>query len=217
MSFESDVQPVKYLIGTSGLLEWAMASWREVEPDTVLHPIDIGQDRDYRFDLSTLLDVRADAATAFVTWGPQFLNFRRLELMSEIKSRGFKMPALICKGVLLASGISVGENCLIGAGSIIGSDCKIGFKSVIGAGCILGSATQVASSAWISDGVQIAGQANIGANATLCRGVMLDEGVNIGKQVLLDRPGRYFKSILDKTFLLPRFNEPVKIIDYRNT
>ena len=214
MSFESDIQPLKYLIGTGVLLEWAMASWREVEPDTVLHPIDIGQDRDYRFDLSTLSDVRADAATAFVAWGPQFLNFRRLELMSELKGRGFKMPALICKGALLASGVSVGENCVIGAGSIIGSGCKIGFNSVIGAGCILGSAAQVASSVWISDGVQIGMQARIGANATIGSGVILSGGMNIGKQVVLDNPKLYSLSIQDKTFLIPAFPRAVTIIDY---
>jgi hypothetical protein len=217
VSFESDVQPVKYLIGTGVLLEWAMASWREVEPDTVLHPIDIGQDRDYRFDLSTLLDVRADAATAFVAWGPQFLNFRRLELMSELKSRGFKMPSLICKGALLASGVSVGENCVIGAGSIIGSGCKIGFNSVIGAGCILGPATQVASSAWISDGVQIGMQARIGANATIGSGVTLANEIGIGKQSVVDRPGRYSSSFLDKSFLIPAFPKTVNVIDYGAT
>lgn len=217
MSFESDVQPLKYLIGTGVLLEWAMASWREVEPDTVLHPIDIGQDRDYRFDLSTLSDVRADAATAFVAWGPQFLNFRRLELMSELKGRGFKMPALICKGALLASEVSVGENCVIGAGSIIGSGCKIGFNSVIGAGCILGSATKVASSVWISDGVQIGMHARIGANATVSCGVILDNEMCLGKQSVIDRPGQYSSSILDQSFLIQAFPETVRVIDYGKT
>lgn len=42
----------KYVIGTGPLLEWAMVNWAEVEPNETLHAIDIGQDGDYKFDLS---------------------------------------------------------------------------------------------------------------------------------------------------------------------
>lgn len=204
----------KYIVGAGPLLQWAMAAWAEAEPGATLHPVDIGQDKDYRFDLGALATVVVAEATAFVAWGPQFLNFRRLELMGELKGRGLRLPPLICRGAIVAAGVPVGENCVVGSGSIVGAGSKIGFNTVIGAGCILGAGVQVGSSAWIADGVQVGASARIGANATLGRGVILDEGLSIGRQAVLDQPGRRSTPLADKTFLTPAFPDAVTVVDY---
>lgn len=206
----------KYVLGNGDYLHWALAAWAEVEPDIQIHALDIGQDKDYRFNLEPLasLDHTNTHATAFVAWGPQFLNFRRLELMGEIKGRGLKMPPLICRGAAIAAGVSVGENCVVGAGAIIGAGSKIGFNSVIGAGCILGAGVQVGSSAWIADGVHLGSQVKVGANATLGRGVIVDDGVNIGRQAVLDQPGRRSKHLSDKNFINNDFPDGITITDY---
>lgn len=206
----------KYVLGHGAELQWALAAWAEVEPETKLHPIEVGQDTDYRFNLDSLacIDHANTNATAFVIWGPQFLNFRRLELMGEIKGRGLKMPPLICRGAYVAAGVTVGENCSIGAGTVIGAGSKIAFNSVIGAGCILGAGVQIASSAWIADGVQVGSQARIGANATLGRGVILDDGLSIGRQAVLDLPGIQTKSIPEKTFVNSAFPQKVIVVDF---
>ncbi|QHI97961.1 hypothetical protein GT347_08115 [Xylophilus rhododendri] len=203
----------KYVLGSGALLAWALAGWAEIEPQTQLHAIDIGQDKDYRFDLAALQGASPETATAFVAWGPQFLNFRRLELMGELKGRGFRLPPLVCRGALVASGVAVGENCSIGAGSIVGADSKIAFNTVIGAGCIVGTGVQIGASAWIADGVQIGAAARIGANATLGRGVILEDGIAIGKQAVLDLPGRRATPLADKTFITPAFPTAVTIVD----
>ena len=206
----------KYVLGSGDSLQWALAAWTEIEPDTTLHPVDIGQDKEYRFNLEILnaLDCSKHNATAFVAWGPQFLNFRRLELMGEVKGRGFKMPPLICRGALIAAGVAIGENCVVAAGSIIGAGSKIGFNTVIGAGCILCANVQVASSAWIADGVQIGTNVRIAANATLGRGVILEDGITIGRQAILDLPGKRSLSLADKTFVNATFPTSVAVIDY---
>lgn len=209
----SSDSPDKYILGTGPLLQWALACWAEVQPGLTLHPLDIGQDRDYRFDLAELADVAPGNATAFVAWGPQFLNFRRLELMGELKGRGFRMPPLICRGAIVATSATVGENTAIGAGAIVGPGSKIGFNSVVGAGCVLGAGVQLGSSAWLADGVQVGAAARVGANATLGRGVILDDGISIGKQAVLDRPGRRSTPLADKTFITPAFPTAVTIVD----
>ena len=209
----SSEQPQKYILGSGPLLQWAMACWTEASPGLVLHPLDIGQDSDYRFDLGALAGVAPGDTTAFVAWGHQFLNFRRLELMGELKARGFRMPPLLCRGALVSASASIGENCAIGTGAIVGPGSKIGFNSVVGAGCIQGAGVQLGSSVWLADGVQVGASARIGANATLGRGVILDDGITVGKQAVLDIPGRRSTPVADKTFITPDFPSAVTIVD----
>ncbi|MDP4075698.1 DapH/DapD/GlmU-related protein [Acidovorax sp. A1169] len=205
--------PSKYVIGSGALLEWAMAAWTEAAPEETLHPLDVVQDGNYTFDLSALNGISPADATAFVAWGPQFLNFRRLELMGEFKTRGFKLPPLICRTAVVAPGVSIGENCAIGAAAVISHGCKIGFNSHIGDGVVVGSGAQVGSSTWIADGVQIGSTARIGNNATLGLGVLISEGLTIGRQCILDRPGMQLKPLADKTFVTTAFPTGVFVID----
>ena len=142
------------------------------------------------------------------------MNFRRLELMGIVKMMGFKMPPLICRHSMISSNVSIADNCIIGAGSIIGHGCKIGYNSIIGAGCIIGHEVKISSSVWVNDGVQIAPKVNIDSHSTIGYGVILEEGIHIGRQALLDRPGKYSNSVLSKTFFLSKFPHPVTIADY---
>ena len=203
----------KYVIGNGLLLEWAMASWAEVAPDQKLHAIDVGQDSDYRFDLCALAELSPHDATAFVAWGPQFLNFRRLELMGELKARGFRMPPLICRGAIVAASATLGENCAVGAAAVVGTGCKVGFNSYIGAVALVGSGAHLGSSVWVADGAQIGTGARVGTNSMLGRGVILSDGVITGRQCILDIPGRQMTPLADKVFFKASFPAGIEIID----
>lgn len=203
----------KYVIGHGALLDWAMASWTEVTPEQALEAIDVGQDGNYRFDLSALANVSPKDATAFVAWGPQFLNFRRLELMGELKTRGFKMPALVCRGALVAASATLGENCAIGAAAVVGTSCKIGFNSVVGAAALIGNGVHLGPSVWIADGAQIGSGARVGANSMLGRGVILNDGVTVGRQCILDIPGQRLTQLADKNFFNVSFPNGITVLD----
>ncbi len=204
----------KYVIGTGPSLEWAMAQWAEAAPAEILHRIDVGQDNDYRFDRSGFDGLSPHGgATAFIAWGPQFLNFRRLELMGEFKARGFRLPPLICRGAIIAAGAVIGENCAIGPGAVVGALCQLGFNTVIGCAAVIGHGCRIGASAWIEDGVQIGADSTIGAHATLSRGVLIGAGMEIGKRCVVDVPGRYTTSIASGTFYLPAFPSPVVILN----
>jgi carbonic anhydrase/acetyltransferase-like protein (isoleucine patch superfamily) len=210
--------PCKYIVGTGALLDWAMASWAEAEPALRLSPVDVGQAADYRFDLGSLpqpqpSDDDAVGDTAFVAWGAQFLNFRRLELMGELKGRGFRMPPLICKGAIVAASVKLAENVAIGAGAVIGANGRIGFNSVVGAGAVLGHGVQLGSSVWIGDGVQVGALARIGAQSTVEEGASIGIDMRIGKQSAIRRPGRYDLPIGDRTFVMADFDGPVVIVE----
>lgn len=203
----------KYVVGHGALLDWAMTAWTEVDPGIDLHKVDVGQDTDYRFELSVLADLSASEASAFVAWGAQFLNFRRLELMGELKAKGFKMPPLICRGSIVSPTALIGENCFIGAGAVLGADSKIGFNSCIGAATVIGNGAHLGSSVWVADGAQIGLSSRIGNNVTIGRRVIVTDGIVIARQCVLDVPGRRDTDILDKVFITRSFPFGIHVAD----
>lgn len=206
--------PCKYVIGQGALLQWALRSWAEIEPETELIPLEIGQEQ-YSFDLSAVSSLKAPSeATAFVIWNEDFLSFRRLELMGEFKARGYKMPALLCKGALISESVRIGENVSIGAGAVIGPDCQIGMNAHIGQGALLGAKVQVGKSAWVAGGVQMGMGSTLGAHSVIGQGVIVADGVSIGRQAVLAHAGRRTEPLPDKTYLLARLEQEVRIIDY---
>ncbi len=200
--------PCKYVVGAGPELDWALAAWAEVEPTCTLHRLMLRQDASYAFDLSAL-DGMAQGATAFVAMGPQFLNFRRFELMGIVKSLGFKMPPLVCPGAVVAATAKLGENSCIGAGALVGVGAEIGFNCVVGAGAHIGAGAKIGHSAWLAPGVLVGSACTVGAHATLEMGVLVPDGLHVGKQCVLQKPGRLAADVAAKTFHLASFADPV--------
>jgi serine acetyltransferase len=199
-------------VGAGPELDWALDSWAELEPIHTLHKIALAQDASYVFDLSALeplAAMAADGATAFVALGPQFLNFRRFELMGLLKSMGFKMPPLVCRGAVVAASAQVGENSWVGAGALVGAGAQLGFNCVLGAGAQVGAGASIGASAWLAPGVLVGTDCTVGAHATLDMGVLVAPGVKIGKQCVLQKPGRVAADVPAKCFELASFADTV--------
>jgi carbonic anhydrase/acetyltransferase-like protein (isoleucine patch superfamily) len=206
----------KWVVGSGAPLAAALAAWREIAPATRVDALEIVEDGNYVFDLSSLDRMVATSSgmtvTAFVALGAQFMNFRRFELMAALKERGLKLPPLISPGAIVAADATVGENSWIGAGVVLGAGTKIGYNCVIGARAILGLRCVAGNSTWIDAGAILGDDCRIGANAIVGRAVMLDDGVEIGKSSVVDQPGRYTRNIAAKTFIRGDFDEPVIIV-----
>lgn len=203
--------PCKYVVGLGPELDWALAAWAEVEPTSTLHRLVLRQDASYAFDLSALDGMAADGATAFVAMGPQFLNFRRFELMGIVKALGFKMPPLVCRGAVVAASAKLGENSYIGAGALVGARAEMGFNCVVGAGAHIGAGAKIGNSAWLAPGVLVGSACTVGAHATLEMGVLVPDGLQVGKQCVLQKPGRLATDVAAKTFHLASFANPVVV------
>lgn len=203
--------PCKYVVGLGPELDWALAAWAEVAPTLTLHKLVLHQDTSYAFDLSVLDGMLTDGATAFVAMGPQFLNFRRFELMGIVKSLGFKMPPLVCPGAVVTATAKLGENSFIGAGALVGVGAEIGFNCVVGAGAHIGAGTKIGHSAWLAPGVLVGSACTVGAHATLDMGVLVPDGLHVGKQCVLQKPGRLVADVAAKTFHLASFADPVVV------
>ena len=203
----------KIIVGFGDALDLAVAGWREADPALQIEAIALSQDASYRFDLSALNAFDAQHTTAFVALDQQFLNFRRFELMGEMKARGYKLPPLICRGALVAADVRIQENCVIGAGVIIGCNSRIGFNTVIGAGTNVGMSCEIGNSVWIEPGVLLGRRVKIGSNAVVGGGVRLNDTVEIGRQCIVDRSGEISRNIPAKTYIHSQFSAPVHIID----
>lgn len=204
---------LKYVIGSGVLLDQALACWRDTDPSVTLVRVETGQQADYGFDLSALDAVTPDTGTAFVAWGPQFLNFRRLELMGFLKERGLKMPPLVCAGALVSPQAAIGENTFVGPGSTVAATARVGFNCVIGAGCRIGFGARIDASAWLGDDVQVGMQARVGANSVLGHRSSVAASAVVGKCCVLDASTPPLAKVAPRTFYMPGFREPVVILD----
>lgn len=204
---------VKYIIGVQPYLQWAMSAWQELEPETELRPIELEQDKAYKFNLDQLDSLSKENATAFVAQDAQFLNFRRYELMAELKSRGFSMPPLISKGAIVARSARVSESSWVGLGAILGHGCSIGFNCVIGAGANIGNGVKIGNSTWIDAGVLIGHNAKIGSNTTLGQGVIVSGNIEVERLVVIDKPGKISVNVPAKTFVHGNFDGPIIIVE----
>lgn len=203
----------KIVVGSGDALALALAGWREADPALQVEAIALSQDSSYRFDLSVLDRFDAKCTTAFVALDHQFLNFRRFEMMGEMKSRGFKLPPLVSRGALIADDVRIQENCLIGAGAIIGCNARIGFNTVIGAGANVGMGCEIGNSVWIDAGVLLGRHVKIGSNTMVGLAVRLRDAVEIGRQCIIDRAGDISRNVSAKTYIHLQFAAPVHIID----
>jgi len=206
----------KWIVGSGPLLAAAAAAWGERMPHASIGTIEVSQDAGFAFDLGALDRINSlgpDAgASAFVAIGSQFMNFRRFELMALLKERGFKLPALVCRGALVAADVSLPENSWVGAGAILGAGSRIGYNTFIGAGVIAGEACVLGNSVWLEAGVQLGRGSKVGANTIIGRGVILEDGIEVGKGSVVDIPGRYAREVPARTFLNPDFDEPVVVV-----
>jgi len=204
---------LKYVIGAGLLLDKALANWHDADATQALVRVEIGQKPDYGFDLSALDAVTPETGTAFVAWGPQFLNFRRLELMGLLKERGLKMPPLLCTGAVVSPQATIGENTVVGAGSTVAATARIGFNCVIGEGCRIGFGSRVDASVWMGDDVQVGMQARVGSNSVLGNRTSVAQSATVGRFCVLDSSTPPLPKVAPKTFYMAGFRDPVVIID----
>ena len=209
-----DASGYKLIIGRGRLLAAAAAAWRELLPGARVEVVEIVEDANYSFDLTPLDAVtRAGAGgSAFVALGPQFLNFRRFELMAVLKERGLRTPPLIEPGARVSADAVVGDCSWIGAGAFLGAGARIGYASYIGAGCLVGAGSAIGNSVWVERGVIVGDECRVGNNTILGRGVILDDGVEVGRLCVLDRPARHDRDVVPRTFIRQDFDQPLFIV-----
>lgn len=196
------MQAHKVIVGQSPWLEQASEDWLLVYPDLSLTLIELKLNRSHCFDLSSLDQYDPEFSTGFVAWGPQFLNYQRMELMGEFKKRGFKMPALVHPSAQVSASANYQENVWIQAQAVIGPHVSLGLNSHVGIGARLGVKSQLGNHAWLGQDVRLGAGAKVGPNAVLGDEVIVGDTVIIGRQACIEKPCVILKNWSEKAFYL---------------
>jgi serine acetyltransferase len=191
----------KFVIGPAPELGWIASAWREAAPGQQIVEVLLDADDGAVAALAGALAVASAGDSAFLVWGTQQLNMRRLELMGAVKSLGLAMPPLVCRGAVVAASATLSENCYVGPGAVIGADCRIGHNVHIGAAAVIGSGASVGHSAHIDDGAQLGRGVTLAAHVSIGLGVIIAHGVSVGKFSIVDKPGCYRTDVASKTFI----------------
>jgi acyl-[acyl carrier protein]--UDP-N-acetylglucosamine O-acyltransferase len=204
--------PSKIVLGIDPWLSLAMDDWRLVEPATRLIPIEVKLDKNYFFVLPDLDEYESQDVTGFVAWGPEFLNFQRLELFGELKKRGYRLPPLIHPSAQVSTSAKIHENVWLQAISYIGPNSIIEMNSCICTGALIGSSVIIKKNTWIGQCSKVKNTATVGSHTFLGDGVTVNSNLLIGKQVHIDNNFLIEKNIPDKNFRLKSSNLIGKII-----
>lgn len=201
----------KLVVGAGDFLEIAFQAWRTRAPEIVLEKLEVNQDDSYHFDLSFLDRYSPQETSMFAAFGNHFLNFKRLELMGAIKSRGFHMDPFVDASAIVASEAKVGENSFISAGATIAAGATLHYNVFVGARTVIGYAAEIGHSTWIEAATVIGRKSRVGPHTTIGPGVILADEAEFGRLCVIDRPGVYRGSVTAKTYFLPEFELPVRI------
>ncbi|WP_426110118.1 hypothetical protein [Massilia sp. PWRC2] len=204
----------KFVIGTAPELGWIASAWREAAPALQIVEVLLEADDGAVAALArALAGARASAGdSAFLVWGTQHLNMRRLELMGVVKSLGLAMPPLLCGGAVVAASATLSDNCYVGPGAVIGADCRIGHNVHIGAAAVVGSGCSVGHSAHIEDGAQLGRGVTLAAHVSIGLGVIIAHAVSVGKFSIVDKPGCYRADIAAKSFRHASHAHPIIVV-----
>jgi UDP-3-O-[3-hydroxymyristoyl] glucosamine N-acyltransferase len=209
------MQTHKVILGQAPWLEMATEDWLQAQPGLSLTQVEVVLDRSYGFDLSALGDLDPSNTTGFVAWGPKFLNFQRLELMGELKKRGFKMPALVHPSAQVSPTATFQENAWIQAQAIIGPAVSVGLNAQVGLGARLGPHSYLGNHAWLGQDVRIGARSRVEAHAVVGDGVKVADSVRIGRQACIETPGMIATDWPDKAFRLRSSGLVAQIIEHR--
>jgi hypothetical protein len=192
----------KVILGHSPWLDVAIEDWQQVNPDLQIHRVEIVLDRHYAYAIPQLAELDPTITTAFVAWGPEFLNFQRLELMNELKKRGYKMPPLLHPRALISSSATFQENSWVQALAVIGPCVKIGLNVHVGFSTRVGAHGLLGKHAWIGQDVRIGTGARVESYAVIGDNVVVGDGIRIGRQAVIETAGLISIDWPDRAFRL---------------
>lgn len=199
----------KWIIGSGAFLDIAYEAWQRAFPELTLEKLSIAQNSKYEFDLSPLYGLNPSDGSAFVAFNEHFGNFKRMELMSAVMQKGFKLDSLVSPHAMVASNVEIGANTLIGDGVIIGYGSRIGYNSIILPGVQIGSKTHIRPSCWLESGTIIGSNVEIGTHCIIRSGAIISSNVQVGRHCELGWTKRYEKDIAPKTIFDPRYDSPI--------
>ena len=205
--------PSKLIVGAGVILDIAWAAWTQARPRLDIGRHQVMQRPDYSFDLDFLEKYSPAKTSIFAAFDNRFLNFKRLELMSLIRSRAFRMEPFVSPRASVGTGARIDDNAFIGDGAVIGAGAIVHDSAFIGERAVVGHGAEIGQGAWIEPGAVVGRRARIGSHTTIGLGVPVPDGVEVGSLCVLDVPNVYRANVPARTFYNPIFHEPIRVFN----
>jgi len=136
-------------------------------------------------------------------------NKFRMDLIEELKEKGFKIPILIHPFTAISGNVQIDIGTVIMGGAVINTN------SVIGKGCIINTSSSIDHDCAIQDGVHISpgahigGSTHIGEQSWFCIGSSAANNINVGNNVIVASGATVINDIEDNVLV---GGVPAKII-----
>ena len=148
----------------------------------------------------------------YLVGSPEFNNYSRIKLFSELIAYGIKpkafvhsssmvselakvnMGSCVYSNTIIEDGVSIGFNTLVGPNTIIHKNVKIGNNCFIGPNCILEAGVIIESNSYIENNC------------------ILQAGIKIGKDVTIKDPGVYTESLISGKIIDKSIGDFVQIL-----
>ena len=127
---------------------------------------------------------------------------KRIQLYSNIKSRGKIIPSIISPLAYISKRASIGEGTIVMHNAIVNSNVNIGNNCIINTGALIehdvsiGNNNHISTSCTINGGVSIGNECFVGSNVSIRNNLDIgsDVIVGLGSIVLMDikSPGTYY-------------------------
>lgn len=162
--------------------------------------------------LDGLAGAEGDAPRVFIAVDAHALNYARLELYGRAKLRGVRMATLVHGCAIVAPGVRLADNCLIGPAALIGPGAVIGGDVFIGAGARLDACVTLAAHVWVGAGAALGAGCRVGTHSFVGDDVRLRAGVCLGRHCVVDHAAEHGRSLHDGSFIEPVFGGAATII-----
>jgi len=199
----------KIIVGAEPWIGWAVAEWASAAPHIPTVAVPLAQNQSYIFDFSPLENFTGKRATGFVAFGDALLNLRRKELIEKMKALGFALPPLIDPEALIATDIVVPENAWIRKGVVIATGVTIGPGLYADIGTQINSGSRLGATVTLGENVRIATGCSLGDGVTIGADVRLQPNTQISSSSRITKPGAYQGTYAATVFIEEQFDATI--------
>lgn len=126
-----------------------------------------------------------DRHDLFVALGYLRMNGLRAEKIAAARAAGYGIATCVHPSAIVATDVSVGENCLILEGATVQPGSALGDGCILWHGVLVSHDARIGACSYLSPGVTLAGDVTLGERCFLGTGAVVINGLTIGARALI--------------------------------
>lgn len=128
---------------------------------------------------------------------------RRSALIEVLIKQGIRFISLVSPHAICSRGVTIGAGTIIAHGVTLSVDCIIGPHSIVNSNAIIGHDASVAKGSIIAPGAFLGGMVQIGENSLIGPGAIVLEGRSVGNNAVVGLGATVVRSVQDGATVMP--------------